>query len=69
MCEVTISKAMLSTLFKELDNMMYAQNGSVMIEILIPGDDNDDSDDHREILKTFNFRQGFYELQTIIFNV
>ena len=50
---------------EELDNIMYAQN-AIVITILFPGDGNDDSDDHREILEKLNFRQGFYELQTII---
>ena len=33
---------------EELDNIMCAQNTSVII-ILITGDDNDDSDDHGEV--------------------
>ena len=50
---------------KELNNIMYAQNVSVII-ILFSGDDNDDSDDHREIKETINFRGGSFELHTII---
>ena len=50
---------------EELDDIMHAQNESVII-ILFLGDDNDDSEDHREVLETFNFRQDFYELRTII---
>ena len=44
---------------------MYAQNASVIL-IFIPGDDNDHSEDHREILETFIFRQYFYDSPIII---